>query len=201
MIRIILLSCLFTIPCFSQTNTGDAKSSGTCSPAVSGSNNRFFIECKGISEEQMQQFSDILNKITKDQLDPKIVMTKLDDLVRGVTVLREQEVIKHRELFDERERKRKIRSQISQFLNEASSIKQACRNVKEISELYKISDDWLLRVTNYLKTTDVSYFARFNSAHGPMYSIDAPTGDHARVWNNVNVQAQVLAEILKELHD
>jgi hypothetical protein len=77
----LLLSLLIAMPCWNQsTTTGKAETTGPCSPAVSGNNNQFTIKCQGISNEQGAQFLRILNKISKDQLDPKVVMDKFDDI-------------------------------------------------------------------------------------------------------------------------
>jgi hypothetical protein len=51
MIRTLLLSCLFAIPCFGQTRTGNATASGPCSPAISGNNNSVTLpNCSPIHE-------------------------------------------------------------------------------------------------------------------------------------------------------
>jgi len=44
MIRALLLSCLFAIPCIGQTRTGSASTSAPCSPAITGNNNRVTFE-------------------------------------------------------------------------------------------------------------------------------------------------------------
>jgi hypothetical protein len=81
----LLLALLIAMPCWSQTTaTGQAETSGPCSPAVSGSNNQFTINCQGITKEQGSEFLKILNKISRDQLDPKAVMNKLNDIEKEV---------------------------------------------------------------------------------------------------------------------
>jgi hypothetical protein len=42
-----LLLLVFAAPCWGQTNTGNAQTSGPCSPAVSGNNNRIYLNCAG----------------------------------------------------------------------------------------------------------------------------------------------------------
>lgn len=76
---------MVSMPCFAQTTqTGQATASGPCSPAVTGSDNQFTINCQGIGKEQGQKMLDILNKILANQLDPEAVMTKLDEILRAV---------------------------------------------------------------------------------------------------------------------
>ena len=80
----LILSLLITIPCMGQTNTtGESKTSGPCSPAVSGSKNTFTIEC-GISQKQGQKILDIVNKILANQMDTEAVMKKLDEVLEAI---------------------------------------------------------------------------------------------------------------------
>jgi hypothetical protein len=75
------LILLIAIPSLgAQTETGKAETAGPCSSAVTGSNHQFSISCQGVSEEQGSQWLAILNKIAKKQLDPKVVMQKLDEM-------------------------------------------------------------------------------------------------------------------------
>jgi hypothetical protein len=81
----LILLTLIATPCWSQTTaTGQAETKGPCSPAVTGNNNQFEITCEGISKEQGAEFLKILNKISRNQLDPKAVMDKLDEIQRGI---------------------------------------------------------------------------------------------------------------------
>jgi len=81
-----ILLMLTAFPCRSQkpTTAGDAATSGPCSPAVTGSNNQFRIDCQGISKEQGAKMLGILNKILANQLDPEAVMAKLDEILKAV---------------------------------------------------------------------------------------------------------------------
>lgn len=81
-----LLLVLTALPCRSQkpTATGDATTTGPCSPAVTGSNNQFNINCQGISKDQGTKMLGILNKILANQLDPEAVMAKLDEILKAV---------------------------------------------------------------------------------------------------------------------
>jgi hypothetical protein len=86
----LILSLLFAVPCLAQTTkTGEARTTGPCSPAVSGSNNTFTFNCE-IDKRQGEKMLDILNKILTNQLDPDAVIAKLDDIQQGVN-----EVKKH----------------------------------------------------------------------------------------------------------
>jgi hypothetical protein len=86
----LVLSLLIAIPCMGQTKaTGEAKTAGPCSPAVTGSNNKFQITCK-IDEKQGQKMVDILNRILSNQLDPDTVMAKLEEINNGVKDLQKE---------------------------------------------------------------------------------------------------------------
>lgn len=79
------------LPCFAQTTTsGTAETSGPCSPAVSGSKNIFTIKC-GIDEKQGREMLKILNEILRNQIDPNAVMTKLDEIQKGIRQLTDRE--------------------------------------------------------------------------------------------------------------
>jgi hypothetical protein len=80
----LVLFTLFSIPCWSQT-AGKAETSGPCSPAVSGNSNQFTIDRKGIDKEQGQKMLDILNKILANQIDPKAVNEKLDEILKLIS--------------------------------------------------------------------------------------------------------------------
>lgn len=80
-----ILFLLLAMPCSEQTPTaGKAATSGPCSPAVTGNENRFTISCVGVSKEQGQKMLDILNKILANQIDTKEVMAKLDEILHAV---------------------------------------------------------------------------------------------------------------------
>jgi len=85
---------LFVIPCFGQnttTTTGKAETTGSCSPAVSGSNNKFTITCENIPEKFRVQFVDLLNRLAKNESDAEAMLTKLDGCLAGVKDIREQQ--------------------------------------------------------------------------------------------------------------
>src|ERR1700719_873872 len=85
-ITLLFLFCPFAFS--QQTKSGNAVSIGACSPANSGNNNIFTINC-GIGQTQGKKMLDILNRILANQLDPDKVMTKLDDIKHDMDVLKE----------------------------------------------------------------------------------------------------------------
>lgn len=89
--RLILLSVLLAVCAYGQMPSGSATTSGPCSPAVPGSNNRFVINCPGMSGEQFNRLLEILNRIARDRLDPKVVMAALEDIKKGIDQIREKQ--------------------------------------------------------------------------------------------------------------
>ncbi|MGA2900909.1 MAG: hypothetical protein ABSF40_11825 [Candidatus Acidiferrales bacterium] len=76
---------VFTLPCSAQTpQTEKAQTSGPCSPAITGGNNQIRITCQGLTKEQGAKMVNILNTILANQLDPKVVMSKLDEILHAV---------------------------------------------------------------------------------------------------------------------
>lgn len=63
-----------------KAQNGKAASSGPCSSASTSGSPQFSINCQGVSEGQGSQWLAILNRIARDQLDPKAVMQKLDEI-------------------------------------------------------------------------------------------------------------------------
>ncbi len=50
---------------------GEAKTTGPCSPAVTGSNNQFIINCQGITKQEGAQLLSIINQLLSTQFDLK----------------------------------------------------------------------------------------------------------------------------------
>ncbi len=51
----LILSLLIAMPCMGQTKaTGEAKTAGPCSPAVSGNNNRIIMNCQAPNKEKVE---------------------------------------------------------------------------------------------------------------------------------------------------
>jgi len=83
---LLILAGLGALPCWGQTppaaTTGSAQTHGVCSPAVSGNKNTFFIKC-GVDSAQGRRMVEILNKVLANQLDPVVVMAKLDEILQA----------------------------------------------------------------------------------------------------------------------
>ncbi len=73
---LLLSSCGFA----QQSST----TSGPCSPIAPNNSGSITINCPGMSKEQGKKMIDILNKILKNQIDPSVVMEKLDEILKAV---------------------------------------------------------------------------------------------------------------------
>jgi len=77
LIVLTVLCCPLALP---QTSTGKAVTTGSCSPATTGSNNTFKIEC-GIGKEQGDKIIKLLNA-TLASGDLATINAKLDELLK-----------------------------------------------------------------------------------------------------------------------
>jgi hypothetical protein len=88
--KMLILLCLAV--CFSLLGqaqgggVGTPTATGTCDVANTGSQNTVTINC-GVGKEQGQKILAILNKILSKQLDPDVVMGKLDEIGSDVKKL------------------------------------------------------------------------------------------------------------------
>jgi hypothetical protein len=85
---VVALTLVLATPCFAQITTGRAETAGPCSPATTGNYNQLTINCQGIGKTQGEQLLKIVNRIAKDQIDPKVVMEKLDEIEKGIKELK-----------------------------------------------------------------------------------------------------------------
>jgi hypothetical protein len=82
---LIAITAATTYGARSQTSNS---TTGACSPIILNNSETVTIECKGISQETQMQMLEILNSIIKRQLDPAAVMSKLDEIGKGVDKLK-----------------------------------------------------------------------------------------------------------------
>jgi hypothetical protein len=86
---LLWLVCFATSALLSQTQpSGSASTTGKCSVANTGNQNTVTITC-GIGKKQGQEMLGILNKILANQLDPKVVMDKLNQIEKEVATQNE----------------------------------------------------------------------------------------------------------------
>ncbi|WP_446743289.1 hypothetical protein [Silvibacterium acidisoli] len=60
--------------------TSTAHTTGTCSPAIAGSNNQVSISCTGMSAAKANQMIALMNKILAEKMDLSQVNSKLDEI-------------------------------------------------------------------------------------------------------------------------
>jgi hypothetical protein len=88
---VVTLLALTSLPARSQkpaaplpATTAAPWTRGSCSPAVTGQNDQFTIHCPGMANEQGEKLLGIVNKILANELDPQLVLAKLDEIQRGL---------------------------------------------------------------------------------------------------------------------
>jgi hypothetical protein len=111
------------------------------------------------------------------------------------------ELEKLRQNADQREQRKKQRSDIAMLMREGLQIQQDCLTTNPNPDLVKRSDEWGKKVYHYLLTIDPSYAVRFDGANGLSYSHDNVPSVNDNIWNRMNHRYDVLGEITKELHD
>lgn len=75
----LALLILAAVPCWCQTSTtGKAETTGSCSPAVSGSNNKFTLNCPGVSKEDLNAL------VRQNQGNVKVTLAKMEECKQEV---------------------------------------------------------------------------------------------------------------------
>jgi hypothetical protein len=85
-----LILIALAIPARAETSTNTT--TGSCSPVVTGNKGAVTIVCTGTSDEVGEGLTAILNRILEKQLDPQLVISKLDEIGRGVDDLKRRAV-------------------------------------------------------------------------------------------------------------
>jgi Skp family chaperone for outer membrane proteins len=83
-----------------------ATTSGPCSPIAAQNTGSITINCPGISGEEGRKMLAILNRIIANQINPDLVMVKLDEIQHGVSSI-ESELAEKKKQEEESERKRR----------------------------------------------------------------------------------------------
>jgi hypothetical protein len=86
--RLLMLLALVGPAAAQNTNS----TTGTCSPIVSQNQGPVTIECAGVPEHLQRQLVEILNSILRKQLDPTAVMSKLDEIAKGMGDLKKKSI-------------------------------------------------------------------------------------------------------------
>lgn len=80
---VLWMVLLIPLSTCAQTPSVVQGTQGPCSVAVSGNNNQVFT-CQGIDKKTADQILKIVNRIMANQLDPALVLAKLDDIQKAV---------------------------------------------------------------------------------------------------------------------
>lgn len=83
-----------------------ATTSAPCSPIAPDNSGSITINCPGISKEDGRKMLAILNRILANQIDPELVMVKLDEIQHGVSSI-ENQLAEKKKQEEDAERKRR----------------------------------------------------------------------------------------------
>lgn len=100
---------------------------------------------------------------------------------------------------DQRAKRKEVRAEIAKFLNEGENIRLSLLVKEERPDLFSKAEDWNVRTHNYLKSVDLSYAARFNTATGLSYAYGDAHKANQNVVNNVRYRLDTLRGTLSEL--
>jgi hypothetical protein len=78
-----------------QTPSVHQETPGPCSVAVAGNNNQVFT-CQGFDDKTAKQILQIVNRIAVKQLDPALVMEKLDEIQKSLGEIQKANSQRHR---------------------------------------------------------------------------------------------------------
>lgn len=94
--RFLLAVLLLTTATFAQKGSQQVnqETSGPCSVAINGNNNQVFT-CQGFDEKTTKQILAIVNRIAVKQLDPALVMQKLDEIQKSLSDIKETNAQRH----------------------------------------------------------------------------------------------------------
>lgn len=81
--KIIAALLMYILLASAQSKPQPVETTGPCSPITTGNNNTFNITC-GIGKQQGDALLKIMNKVLVNQLDPDVVMKKLDEILKAV---------------------------------------------------------------------------------------------------------------------
>src|SRR5580658_1572118 len=81
----IFLIMILPVSSLAQVRSGNAETTGSCSPAVTGNSNQITVTCNGLSKEKADDMVRLMNSILSRQLDPKKVYGELDQIYGKVS--------------------------------------------------------------------------------------------------------------------
>lgn len=80
---VLLLFFVIALPTSAQAPPAVQQTPGPCSVAMFGNNNQVFT-CQGLDKKTADQILKIVNRIMANQLDPALVLAKLDEIQKAV---------------------------------------------------------------------------------------------------------------------
>lgn len=115
------------------SNPVQQTTSGPCSPIVSGNDNTVTVTCQ--DKRVIESIKAIVTKLAAKQLDPETVTTKLDEILKGVTDIRQS--IAGRRLSDDQ--RAELLSALTPFKGGRVMIEAAMDDI----EAYRFAEDFV----------------------------------------------------------
>jgi hypothetical protein len=94
--RVVLAVLFLTLATFAQSSAPPVSqdTAGPCSVAINGNNNQVFT-CQGFDEKTTKQILAIVNRIAVKQLDPAVVMEKLNEIQKSLGDIKQINAQRH----------------------------------------------------------------------------------------------------------
>jgi len=195
-VRLLVLCSLLAIPLSAQTQAPSVRqqTQGPCSAAVSGSNNQVFT-CQGIDKKTADQILRILNQITANQLDPALVITKLDEVQKAVGDIKKAtaNLQPSAPAIDE-----KTLVQIGKFAQAGREIQSTFIKTDDVPLMAKQETDWIKQINDFLvKNVRESAAIQFTNARGDAF-MGCPVGhraDGCGYWQDIQGKINFLINL------
>jgi hypothetical protein len=172
---------VLAVGCYGQT-TGPATTSGTCSPAVSGSNNTFTITCSGITPDQAKLLANIptlLNNILRAGKESTAeILSRLEGCIvvfRSISPEQKQRIVA---ALGKLPGKPEIR------IRATNSTAESSRYANQLRDAFAATPGW----------TAPAVFENM------VVGVQPPVGLIAIVHNNKNIYGIAIQELFKELN-
>ena len=191
--RLVIACLLLGMALSAQTQAPSVvqQAQGPCSVAVSGSNNQVFT-CRGVDKQTADQILRILNRIMANQLDPALVITKLDEIQKAVGDI-QQTAAKTPPAIDE-----KALVQIGKFAQAGQEIQGTFIRTSDVDLIAKQRADWIKQVADFLaKNVRESTAMQFINSHGEAM-MGCPSGTAANgcgYWQDIEGKVNFLINL------
>ena len=213
--KIAFAAVLLTSTVYGQIGANSSRTTGSCSPAVSGNNNEFRITCVGMGKAKGEQILAMLNTILRSQLDAKQVIAKLDELAKiqgssatttgsnSPNVTGSGNVVTYNVLSPDDatpEQKKQVRTALANFMLRGMSLRSRCsRTAQEDPKLDDDAAQWFAEAQAYLSATlDASFVVQFANTHATSLQPGGVPQERHGLWKGLDQRIDTLDKFIDQ---